>query len=71
LAHALAHWDDAARKAGLTYDAVRDIARDVETGNISFGRGVELLRSLARVAAEKMAKTANLAADRGGEGAGP
>jgi hypothetical protein len=59
LAHALRHWDDAAREAGLTYDAVRDIMTDVQVGKISFSRGVELLRSLARVAAEQMAKDAN------------
>lgn len=57
LAHALKHWDDAAREAGLTYDAVRSIVNDIVKENISFGRGVELLRSLARVAAEKMKNT--------------
>ena len=64
LAHALKHWDDAAREAGLTYDAVRAIVNDLVKENISFGRCVELLRSLARVAAEKMQNTPAVGEDQ-------
>lgn len=57
------------REAGITYDAVRDImnefAMEDERGN-SFGRTVELLRSLALGAAQKIAADRDRVTD--GEG---
>ena len=56
LAHALRHQNNTTHKAGLNYVTIGAIFKDVSTNTISFSRGVELLRSLARVAAEKMAQ---------------
>lgn len=53
------HIDDDARKHGLTYDSVRDVLSrymtEDEDKQISFGKMVEELRSMARVAAEGIA----------------
>jgi chromosome segregation ATPase len=63
LTNRLANIDDDARAAGLTYDAVRALLvryrSDNEDDWITFGKLVEDLRSLARVAAERMSADAD------------